>query len=87
MKAAVSRTVNVLNNFLAPLFPKGTGVTTLEFETVHLSANRTEHTQAPASFPMKPIQLSLSCVEGDKRMFLDFTGEGCQCNLFLLFYT
>lgn len=69
MKAAVSRTVNVLNFFLALLFPKGTRVTTLEFETVHLSANRAEHTQYPESFPMEPIQLSLSYVEGDKCMF------------------
>ena len=87
MKAAVSRIVNVLNFFSAPLFPKGIRVTTLEFETVHLSANRAEHTQAPASFPMEPIQLFFSCVEGAQTYVLDFTGGGCQYNLFLLLYT
>lgn len=69
MKAAGSRTFNVLNFFSAPLYPKGTEVTTLEFETVHLSANRAEHTQAPASFPVERVQLSLSCVEEDKHLF------------------
>lgn len=69
MKAAVSRTVNVLNFSSAPLPPKGTGVTTLQSETVHLPANQAEHTQAPARFPMELLQLSLSCAEEEKRMF------------------
>lgn len=69
MKAAVSRTVNdVFNCFLASLFPKGTRVTTLEFEIIHLAANRAEHMKASASFLMEPIQSSLTCVEADKRM-------------------
>lgn len=81
MKAAVSRTVYVLNFSLAPLPPKGAGVTTLQSESVYLQA---EHTQASARFPMELLQLFLSRVEEEKHVFI---GGGCHYNLFLLFYT
>lgn len=81
MKAAVSRTVYVFNFSLPPLLPKGAGVTTLQSESVYLQA---EHTRAPPRFPMELLQLSLSCVEEQKHA-LDFTGGGCQYNLFIIY--
>lgn len=85
MKVAVSRIVNVLNCFLASLFPKGTRVTTLESEAVHLAANRAEHTKSPISFLMEPVQPFLSCVEVDKSMFQISLEEGVSIIYFCYF--
>lgn len=87
VKAAVSRTGCVLNFSLAPLPPKGTGVTTLQSESVYLTANQAEHTQAPPRFPIELLQVIPFLCGGGKTYVLDFTGGGCQYNLFLLSYT